>query len=273
MRRWAILRTGPRRSDADVEPTGGLPGAAHQVTLILRLPRGCGTFQQRARHHTKRHCRSMNNHLETLKPRCGVTRPGPLAARSECSGGASWASQPRFILTCSRPRRTSGPGKRHRLGLASRSGPAFRGQEPRDGTQDSRAASRRGACGQGSGTPTPTLPKGFFPSCLHVPSQKTTLLKCPSPHREQEQPPPGHHRGVTHSRPRVAVHPPHSVRHHWAHSESACGRNTVQKRGSHRFTPSHQPSPPLPSSWFRRDLGAWPAPRPHPRTGFSARMQ
>lgn len=208
MRRWAILRTGLRRSDADVEPTGGLPGAAHQVTLILRLPRGRGTFQQRARHHTKRHCRSMNNHLETLKPRCGVTRPGPLAARSECSGGASWASQPRFILTCSRPRRTSGPGKRHRLGLASRSGPAFRGQEPRDGTQDSRAASRRGACGQGSGTPTPTLPKGFFPSCLHVPSQKTTLLKCPSPHREQEQPPPGHHRGVTHSEAKGGRAPP-----------------------------------------------------------------
>lgn len=121
-------------------------------------------------------------------------QPRTSAARCECSGGAS---QPTFILRCSRPRRTSGPGKLHRLGLASRTGPAFRGQEPRDGTQDSRAASRRGASGQGSGTPTPILPKGFFPCCLHVPSQKRTL-KCPSP-REQEQPPPGQHRGVTHS--------------------------------------------------------------------------
>lgn len=242
-------------------------------SLILCLPSGRGTFQQRARHHTKRHCRSTNNHLETPKPRCGVTRPGPLAARCECSGGASWASQPTFILRCSRPRRTSGPGKLHRLGLASRSGPAFRGQEPRDGTQDSRAASSEGLPGRAAGPQPPLCQKASSP------------LVSMSPHRKQSSSSAllhpvnrnSHHQGTTGvsptQRPRVAVHPPHSIRHHWAHSESACGRNTVQKRGSHHLTPSHQPSPLLPSSWFRRDLGAWPAPRPHPRTGFSARMQ
>lgn len=237
----------PTQADADAEPTGGLPGAAHQVTLILCLPRGRGTFQQRARHHTKRHCRSTNNHLETPKPRCGVTRPRPLAARCECSGRARWASQPTFILRCSRPRRTSGPGKLHRLGLASRSGPAFRGQELRDGTQDSRAASRRGASRQGSGTPTPTLPKGFFPSYLHVASQKTTLSSALLRPMNRNS----HHQGTTGlsptQRPRVAVHPPHSVRHHWAHQSLHVAETLSRKEEATASHPAISPHPSFPA--------------------------
>lgn len=230
MRHWDILRTGLRRSDADAEPTGGLPGAAHQVTLILCLPRGRGTFQQRARHHTKCHCRSTNNHLETPKPRCGVTRPGPLAARCECSGGASWASQPRFILRCSRPRRTSGPGKCHRLGLASRSGLAFGDKNRGTGHRTAEWLQGEGLAGRAAGPQPPLCQKASSPLVSMSPHRKqpssSALLRTVNRN--------SHHQGTTGvsptQRPRVAVHPPHSVRHHWAHSESACGRNTVQKR-------------------------------------------
>lgn len=145
------------------------------------------------------------------------------------------------------------------------------GTEGRDTGQQSGVKVRGFRAGQRD--PNPHFAKRLLPLLSPCPLTENNPLKCPSPPREREQPPPGHHRAVTHSEAKGGRAPPTLRQAPLGSSESACGRNTVQKRGSHCFTPSHQPSPLLPSSWFRRDLGAWPAPRPHPSTGFSARMQ